>query len=54
MISIKICGITSANDANMAIEIGCSAIGLIFYQLTTMAERFLLRRHSKGFQDAGI
>ena len=32
MISIKICGITSANDANMAIEIGCSAIGLIFYK----------------------
>ena len=31
-----------------------TAIGLIFYQLTTMAERFLLRRHSKGFQDAGI
>ena len=37
-----------------AVFIIITAIGLIFYQLATMAERFLLRRHSKGFQDAGI
>ena len=37
-----------------AVFIIITAIGLIFYQLTTMAERFLLRRHSKGGQDAGI
>ena len=31
-----------------AVFIIITAIGLIFYQLTTVAERLLLRRHSKG------
>ena len=31
-----------------AVFIIITAIGLIFYQLTTVVERFLLRRHSKG------
>ena len=32
MIQVKICGITSLKDANMALNYGASAIGMIFYQ----------------------
>lgn len=35
-----------------AVFIIITAIGLIFYQLTTVAERLLLRRHSKGVYNA--
>ena len=31
MIAIKICGITSLKDAELAVNYGASAIGLIFY-----------------------
>ena len=32
MIPVKICGITSPHDAEMAVHYGASAIGMIFYQ----------------------
>ena len=32
MIPVKICGITSCEDAELAVNYGASAIGMIFYQ----------------------
>ena len=32
MIPVKICGITSCEDAEIAVNYGASAIGMIFYE----------------------
>jgi phosphoribosylanthranilate isomerase len=49
MFQIKICGITSAEDALLAAELGADAIGLNFYE---KSPRFLAHEQAKAIESA--
>lgn len=59
MVKVKICGITNLEDALVAGEAGCDALGFVFYRessrfIKPIAAKAIMRRIPKGIIKVGV